>query len=87
VGVWVWVGVLVRVPEGVGEGVNEAVGEGEKDAVPDRDGVMDGLAPNDREAVGDPVRVEDWDFVEVGVPEGVREGVAVEVGVAEKLGV
>jgi len=83
VGVGVWVVLGVDVGERVDVGVNVEVGDGVRDVVD----VMEGLAPMERDDVGDRVTLEDRkgvvDTVEGGdaVAVAVGEGVAVEDGV------
>ena len=79
-------GELVLVPDTVGVGVEELVGIELDEEVPEPDGVMDGLAPRDKEDVGLAESEGDKDFEVEGVILGVCDGVAVgvTVGVAVK---
>ena len=61
------VGELVLVPDTVGVGVEELVGIELDEEVPEPDGVMDGLAPRDKEDVGLAESEGDKDFEVEGV--------------------
>ena len=65
------VGELVLVPDTVGVGVDELVATELEEEVPEPDGVMDGLAPRDKEAVGLAEREDDKVFEDEGVILGV----------------
>ena len=64
-------GELVLVPDTVGVGVDELVATELDEEVPDTDGVMDGLAPRDNNAVGLAESEDDKVFEDEGVILGV----------------